>query len=141
MKNTYQLPCTIAQTLNLIGDKWTLLILRQLKLGHATYKEIKEHLEGIPSNLLSERLKSLETDGLITSRLYQSHPPRYQYLLSPSGADLDDIFHSLMLWGERHLKDCPGRLVHSECGHSAQQQYYCSHCGKVIPKEELSAAK
>lgn len=138
MKNTYHLPCSIAQTLNLIGDKWTLLILRQLKLGHDTYKEIQERLEGIPSNLLSERLKTLEADGLVTSRLYQTHPPRYQYVLTQSGDDLDDIFHSLMLWGERHLKDCPGSLVHRQCGHPVEQQYYCSHCGRTILREELS---
>ncbi|MDF2474251.1 MAG: hypothetical protein K0R21_2033, partial [Anaerocolumna sp.] len=60
MKNQYNLPCNIAQTLNIIGDKWTLLILRQLTTRHNTYKEIQEDLEGIPSNLLSERLKSLE---------------------------------------------------------------------------------
>jgi DNA-binding HxlR family transcriptional regulator len=141
MKNTYHLPCTVAQTLNLIGDKWTLLILRQLKLGHDTYKEIQDRLEGIPSNLLSERLKSLEADELITSRLYQPHPPRYQYILTRSGSDLDDIFHSLMLWGERNLKDCPGRLVHNHCGQGVEQQYYCSHCGRTISKEELSVAE
>ena len=85
MKNLYNLPCSIAQALNIIGDKWTLLIIRQLMLGYDTYSSIQERLEGIPSNLLSNRLKALEQDGLITAKLYQSHPPRYRYLLTESG--------------------------------------------------------
>ena len=100
MKNLYNLPCSIAQALNIIGDKWTLLIIRQLMLGYDTYSSIQERLEGIPSNLLSNRLKALEQDGLITAKLYQSHPPRYRYLLTESGRDLSDVFNSIILWGE-----------------------------------------
>ena len=105
MKNLYNLPCSIAQALNIIGDKWTLLIIRQLMLGYDTYSSIQERLEGIPSNLLSNRLKALEQDGLITAKLYQSHPPRYRYLLTESGRDLSDVFNSIILWGERTCKN------------------------------------
>ena len=105
MRSNYNLPCNIAQTLNIIGDKWTLLILRQLANGNNTYKSILEKLEGIPSNLLSNRLKSLEKDSLIRPVLYQAHPPRYQYILTESGKDLTDVFNSLILWGEKHLKN------------------------------------
>ena len=118
MKNLYNLPCNIAQTLNIIGDKWTLLILRQLMLGHKTYKEMQEGLEGIPSNLLSERLKTLEADELITAQLYQNHPPRYKYLLTESGAALADIFYSLLMWGEKHVKKCNKQVIHTECRHN-----------------------
>jgi len=61
MKNGYNIPCNIAQTLNLIGDKWTLLILHQLMIEHATYKDIQDSLSGIPTNLLADRLKSVQT--------------------------------------------------------------------------------
>lgn len=141
MKNLYNLPCNIAQTLNIIGDKWTLLILRQLMIGHDTYKEIQDNLEGIPSNLLSERLKFLEADELITCALYQSHPPRYRYLLTESGKDLGDVFNSILLWGEKNLKKCYKQLTHTECGHKVELQYYCSHCGKAITKEDLSISE
>ena len=97
MKNTYSIPCNIAQTLNLIGDRWTLLILHRLLIGKGTYKELQDSLEGIPSNLLSGRLKSLEADGLVGSELYQQHPPRYRYSLTTSGGDLKDIFNAFML--------------------------------------------
>jgi len=141
MKNLYNLPCNIAQTLNIIGDKWTLLILRQLLIGHATYKEILDNLEGIPSNLLSDRLKCLETDELITASLYQSHPPRYRYVLTESGKDLGDVFNSIILWGEKNLKKCHKQLTHADCGHKIELQYYCSHCGKTISKEDLNVSE
>ena len=134
----YQMPCNIAQTLNIIGDKWTLLILHQIMMGHETYNEMKEGLIGIPSNLLSERLKSLESEGLIVNELYQEHPPRYRYLLTESGEDLSDVFNSLILWGERHLKKCYKRLVHRDCKTSVALQYYCSHCEKIAEKSELA---
>jgi len=138
MKNLYNIPCNIAQTLNIIGDKWTLLIIRQLMLGYDTYKEIQDRLAGIPTNLLSNRLKSLEEDGLITSQLYQSHPPRYRYLLTESGQDLADVFNSIMLWSERNLKKCHKILTHSECGHKIELTYYCPNCDKTIKREEIA---
>ena len=79
MKKQYDLPCNIAQSLNLIGDKWTLLILHSVKCGHHTYKELQDALEGIPTNLLSKRLKDLCEDDLLKCSLYSQHPPRYQY--------------------------------------------------------------
>jgi len=141
MKNLYNFPCNIAQALNIIGDKWTLLILRQLMIGHITYKEIQENLEGIPSNLLSDRLKCLETEGLIISELYSMHPPRYQYLLTESGKELDDVFNSIILWGEKHLKKCCKQLAHSECGHQIELQYYCPHCQKPISREDIQISE
>ncbi|CRZ35306.1 HxlR family transcriptional regulator [Herbinix hemicellulosilytica] len=138
MKNLYNLPCNIAQTLNIIGDKWTLLIIRQLMLGYDTFKEIQDRLIGIPTNILSDRLKSLEKDGLITSQLYQSHPPRYKYFLTDSGLDLADVFNSIILWSERNLKKCHKILTHSECGHKIELTYYCPNCGKTIKREDIN---
>ncbi|WP_276929792.1 winged helix-turn-helix transcriptional regulator [Herbinix luporum] len=137
MKNLYNLPCSIAQALNIIGDKWTLLIFRQLMLGYDTYSSIQERLEGIPSNLLSNRLKALEQDGLITAKLYQSHPPRYRYLLTESGRDLSDVFNSIILWGEKNLQKCHKKLTHSDCGHKIELTYYCPKCNKTINREDI----
>lgn len=138
MKTLYDLPCNIAQALNIIGDKWTLLILRQLMMGHDTYSEIQQHLEGIPSNLLSLRLKSLIEDELIDSELYQAHPPRYRYILTKSGMDLSDVFNSIILWGERNLNKCHKQLTHSECGHKIDLTYYCPECDKNISRDNLT---
>ena len=138
MKNHYDLPCNMAQTLNMIGDKWTLLILHEMLMQPRTYKELLEALEGIPSNLLSGRLKSLEVDGLILSKLYQSHPPRYHYHLTESGKDLGDVFNSLILWGQKNLQKCCRELVHTSCEHPIELQYYCPQCNTVVDKGALS---
>jgi len=141
MKNQYNLPCNIAQTLNIIGDKWSLLILHQLLIGHETYKEMQDNLDGIPTNLLSERLKSMEADDLIEKELYQSHPPRYKYSLTEKGYDLEDVFNSLILWGERHLNICYKKLVHKDCNHGIEHRYYCSHCEKIVDISEIIVLK
>jgi len=138
MKNQYVLPCNIAQTLNIIGDKWSLLILHQIFCGNETYKEILDGLETIPTNLLSERLKNLESDQLINRDLYQAHPPRYKYTLTQKGSDLEDVFVSLILWGEKHLNKCYKKLVHEDCGKLIEHKYYCPTCNKYLSKEELA---
>ncbi|CAM2976065.1 helix-turn-helix domain-containing protein [Hathewaya histolytica] len=137
MKNQYNLNCNIAQTLNIIGDKWSLLILHEIKKGHKTFKEIEDNLQGIPTNLLSSRLKNLEEDELIKSQLYQKHPPRYEYVLTESGSDLEDIFNSLIMWGEKHLHKCYKRLVHKKCESKVEHQYYCPTCDSVVSKNEI----
>jgi len=141
MKNQYNLPCNIAQALNIIGDKWTLLILRQLSVGHDTYNLITQHLEGIPSNLLSKRLKSLEEDDLIIPVLYQPHPPRYKYVLTEKGKDLDNVFNSIILWGEKHLDKCYKELIHVSCNHNIELKYYCPHCDEIVDKTDITVKR
>ena len=104
MKKTYELPCNIAQSLNVIGDRWTLLIIHDILVGRRNFNELKKSLTGISSNLLSERLKYLEENGLIKSELYSEHPPRYHYTLTESGESLEHVFNALVLWGRNNLK-------------------------------------
>lgn len=137
MKNQYDLPCNIAQTLNLIGDKWTLLILHAIQCDKHTYKELQEALPKIPTNLLSNRLKELEKDGLIACSLYQDHPPRYQYELSESGKDLKDLYHVIAIWGEKHLNKCPKKVTHAKCQHNVKVMYYCEHCDTYVDADEI----
>lgn len=113
MKKQYNLDCNIAQSLNILGDRWSLLLLHAIMVENHTYKELQEELVGIPTNILSTRLKELEEHGLITCSLYQSHPPRYRYELTDSGKGLQDIFNALLLWGEKYLHNekCNKTLV------------------------------
>src|SRR5699024_425338 len=97
VKTTYNLPCNIAQTLNIIGDRWTLLIAHEILTGNQTFSSIKHALEGISSNLLSDRLKYLEESGLLEPNLYSLHPPRYKYTLTKSGEELENIFNAMIL--------------------------------------------
>ena len=139
MSHQYPFQCNIAQALNIIGDKWSLLILHGIMSGHQTYKEIYNSLEGqIASNLLSSRLKALEADGLISSDLYQKHPPRYRYTLTPAGEDLNIVFNSLVLWGEKHLTTCYKRLIHKNCNHTVETHYYCPHCQQTVAEDQLA---
>jgi len=138
MKIQYNIPCNIAQSLNIIGDKWTLLILHQILIGSETYKDLQDELVGIPTNLLSQRLKTLEEDELIEKELYETHPPRYRYTLTEKGYDLDDVFNSIILWGEKHLNTCSKKLVHKECSHSIKHLYYCPHCDKTLSLDEIT---
>lgn len=132
MKATYQLPCNIAQTLNLVGDRWTLLILHEILIGNIRFKDIKTNLNGISSNLLSDRLKFLQETGLISTELYSKHPPRYGYHLTESGKDLEHVFNAFILWGEKHLDRCYKKLVHNKCNHPIRVSYYCTHCEENV---------
>lgn len=137
MKKQYDLPCNIAQTLNLIGDKWTLLILHTIQSGKHTYKDLQEALVGIPTNLLSNRLKDLEKDGLLVCSLYQEHPPRYQYELSECGKELNDLYNVIAIWGEKNLSVCEKKVTHKKCQHKVKVMYYCEHCDTYIDSNEV----
>lgn len=97
-------PCPIANTLDLIGDKWTLLIVRDLLFfGKRQYRELAASPESIPSNILAERLKRLRQAGLIQKTPYQERPVRYAYALTASGAALKRVLLALIEWGNRHI--------------------------------------
>src|SRR3954470_815264 len=80
--------CPVACTLDLVGDRWTLLVVRDLLLGKTRFGDFLQSSEGIPTNILTERLKRLEEAGLITTSQYSEHPPRYEYHLTPEGREL-----------------------------------------------------
>ena len=95
--------CPVANTLDIIGDKWTLLIIRDLFVGKSTYKAFQESPEGIPTNILADRLKRLELHGVVDKKPYQSNPVRYTYLLTQKGKELGPVLLSVKQWGEKHI--------------------------------------
>jgi DNA-binding HxlR family transcriptional regulator len=95
--------CAIANTLDLVGDKWSLLVIRDMLHGKKTYGELLDSPEGIPTNILADRLKRLEEAGLIVSSAYQERPVRYAYTLSDKGEALGDILLALVRWGKTHI--------------------------------------
>jgi DNA-binding HxlR family transcriptional regulator len=99
------LNCPVARALELIGDRWTLLILRDLFLdGPRRYQDLIESLQGISPNLLSDRLKKLTQYELIDKELYSEHPPRYVYALTKKGESLRPVLEGLRDWGHKHTK-------------------------------------
>lgn len=96
-------PCPISTTLDILGDKWTLLVIRDLFLGKRLYGEFIDSPEGIPTNILADRLRRLETAGLITKEAYQERPVRYAYSLTGKGADLLPVLTEIMRWANRHI--------------------------------------
>jgi DNA-binding HxlR family transcriptional regulator len=95
--------CPVACALDVLGDRWTMLVIRDLFRGLTRYGEFLACPEGIPTNILAERLQRLETAGLITSEPYQQNPPRYAYMLTPKGADLKPVLGTLATWAMRHV--------------------------------------
>ena len=96
-------PCPISAALDLLGDRWTLLVVRDLFAGQKRYGQFAGAREQIPTNILADRLKRLEGAGLVASQPYQDNPPRFEYSLTPRGEALRPILQSLCDWGRRHL--------------------------------------
>lgn len=139
MKTRYDLPCNIAQTLNIIGDRWTLLILHELLIGQTNFNDIKTNLPGLSANLLSARLKSLEEAGLVEAKLYSEHPPRYAYSLTDSGKALDPVFNALILWGSEHLTPCYKEIVDATTGERVELGYFSKVSGERIENIKVRA--
>lgn len=97
-------PCPIANALDVVGDKWTLLVVRDLLfLGKRLYGELIQSPEGIPSNILADRLKRLEEAGLVTKEPYQSNPVRHHYRLTRKGTELFPVLKEIIRWASRHI--------------------------------------
>ena len=108
--------CAIANSLEIVGDKWTLLVVRDLLHGKRTYGELVDSPERIPTNILAERLKRLEAAGVIVATPYQEHPRRYAYTLTPKGKALGDVLLAFVRWGKRYI---PGTVTLSETSASS----------------------
>ena len=99
---THRSFCPVACTLDVLGDRWSLLVVRDLLRGKKRYAEFLESPEGIPTNILAERLKRLTATRVIRSRRYSQHPPRVEYELTQKGEDLRPILRTMVEWGIRH---------------------------------------
>jgi DNA-binding HxlR family transcriptional regulator len=98
--------CPIANSLELLGDRWTLVVVRDLMFSSKRrFGELLEGPEGITTNVLTDRLRRLEAGGVVQKRAYQQRPPRYEYLLTERGEELFEVMRALIRWGSRHLPD------------------------------------
>jgi DNA-binding HxlR family transcriptional regulator len=133
----YNQPCPVAKTLELVGDRWTLLVVRDLLRATRRFQDLLASLPGIAPNILSDRLKLMEEHGLVTRRFYSDHPPRAEYTLTDMGRELGVVVGALAAWGSRHVYK-RAELVHTGCGHPVKVGYYCPDCGDRVRGAEVS---
>lgn len=111
--------CAVANSLDVVGDKWSLLVVRDLLHGKRTYGELVDSPERIPTNILAERLKRLEGAGIIVSTPYQQRPIRYAYTLTPKGRALGEVLLAFVHWGKQHI---PGTVSLNQGAPSSESQ-------------------
>ena len=103
MPSSYNMKCPVARTLDVIGERWTILILRDLfTLGPRKFQDFQQAFPSISPNTLSARLKTLEENGVVSRRFYADHPPRAEYVLTEKGTQLGPIMKALLDWGRKH---------------------------------------
>jgi DNA-binding HxlR family transcriptional regulator len=104
--SAYRSPCPLSKALDLVGDKWSLVIVRDMCLKKKRYGDFQSSPEGIPTNILANRLKKLEENGIIEKLPYQQKPVRYEYFLTIKGADLLPVIQELVRWTQKYDADC-----------------------------------
>jgi DNA-binding HxlR family transcriptional regulator len=143
LRRTYENQnCSIARSLETIGERWTLLILRDAFLGTRRFDDFQKSL-GVARNVLTVRLKSLVDAGLLERRRYQERPERYEYRLTEKGVDLWPVLFTLMKFGDKHSvegDDLPPTLVtHRACGTEIDDHMCCPKCGVQVSAREVVA--
>jgi DNA-binding HxlR family transcriptional regulator len=131
--------CSVAATLSVVGDPWTLLILREAFFGVRRFDEWQSRL-GVARNVLAARLKSLVEHGVLETRLYSAHPPRKDYVLTAKGRDLRPVLLAMKAWGDRHVYGGgrqPLDWVHA-CGAELEPRMVCRACGEEVTGRDLT---
>ena len=125
--------CSVAQCLELIGDWWTPLIIRDLLMGISRFDDFRSRL-GISRNILTERLNGLVDDGVATREPYQQHPERFDYRLTEKGIDLWRVIDAMRQWGDRWAapNGPPLEVLHIPCGHRSNAISVCSECREPL---------
>jgi DNA-binding HxlR family transcriptional regulator len=132
--------CSVAGSLEVIGERWTLLIVRDAFMGVRRFEDF-QHRTGAARNVLANRLNLLVEEGIFRKVAYQEHPVRYEYRLTAKGIDLWPVIVSLLQWGDRYIY--PGKapilLVHKNCGGAVGEHRICETCGAQLKAPDVEA--
>lgn len=132
--------CSVAGSLELVGERWTLLIVRDAFMGARRFEDFQRRT-GMARNVLTARLGRLVEEGIFKRVPYQEHPARHEYRLTEKGIDLWPVIVSLLQWGDRHIY--PGRapvlLVHKHCGGAVDDHRICETCGAKLGPRDVQA--
>ncbi|HZP42289.1 MAG TPA: helix-turn-helix domain-containing protein [Candidatus Binatia bacterium] len=134
-------PCSVARALAVVGDRWTLLVLRDAFLGRRRFEDFQRSL-GVARHRLADRLAKLVAEGILERVRYQERPERFEYRLTEKGRDLYPVLVSLVGWGDRWLAGPDGpplELVHRGCGKAAAPTLHCSACHAPVTARDMLA--
>jgi DNA-binding HxlR family transcriptional regulator len=134
--------CSIARSLELIGERWTILIVRDAFLGVRRFDDFQRSL-GIARNVLQGRLERLVANGILERVRYQERPERFEYRLTKKGVDLWPVVVALLSWGDRHMapEGPPVRLEHRDCGGTVNDRRICERCGALLEAADVRARR
>lgn len=133
-------PCSIADTLALVGEKYSLLVLREACLGNGRFDQLVRNI-GAPRDILATRLRRLVDAGILTKHAYSERPLRFEYRPTRAGLELEPVLLTLMAWGDRHLHEDGDRpmVIEHACGHELVPVVTCAACGDAVRHEGLTA--
>lgn len=139
-ENVGEMPCSVARSLSVLGDRWTLLIIRSVFLRVRRFADLQAQL-AVPKHVLSTRLKRLVDDGVLEKVQYQAAPPRHEYKLTEKGRDLYPVIQMLVAWGDKWMDGGEGPPLHyrhKTCGHVFTPVVACSHCGERVDARDVA---
>ncbi|MBP2477992.1 DNA-binding HxlR family transcriptional regulator [Crossiella equi] len=131
-------PCSIAAALTVVGEKYSLLVLREVFYGVHRFDGMVRNI-GAPRDILAARLKKLVEAGVLERVRYSERPPRFEYHATEAGRELRSVLHALRQWGDRHLKDAPPVVFEHNCGADLETVMVCKACGQEPGSGELTA--
>jgi DNA-binding HxlR family transcriptional regulator len=136
-------PCSVARALAVIGDRWTLLVLRDCFLGIRRFEQFQERL-GISRSIIAERLKLLVDEGVLRKDAYQEKPTRFEYRLTAKGLALHPVVMAIVHWGDQHYAGQAGPPLihqHKSCGHDFSPVMTCSECGEPLGARDVEVRR
>lgn len=135
-----QAPTALAEALDRVGDRWTLLIIEALLDGPRRFGELEDAIPGIAPNILTQRLRDLERGAIVVTRPYSERPPRVVYELGAAGAELAGALRLLSDWGARHA-EAAEPLRHQLCGTALEARWWCPSCEEPVDEAEADDAQ
>jgi DNA-binding HxlR family transcriptional regulator len=133
-------PCSVAAALEIVGERWSLLAVREIGYGVHRFSKIAAYI-GASRDMLADRLRKLENAGIIERRQYSEHPPRYEYHLTEAGRELFPVMLALREWGDKWAVERPGVALRHSCGHRLEVERTCRHCGEPVTRESLQTVR
>jgi DNA-binding HxlR family transcriptional regulator len=131
-------PCSLAAALEVLGERWSLLALREIGYGVHRFARIAGYT-GASRDILADRLRKLEAAGVIERRAYSEHPPRHEYHFTEAGTELFPVLLALSQWGDKWAVDAPFLIRRHSCGQPVQVDLVCHHCGRPVTRDSVHA--